>query len=936
MPSISESGLAALARPAAPAPPLGAINPQMLHPRHLAPAVALLVLGSALAADVPLPSSKILVAPAPGDPQPTNSFPSAMALSPDGNTVALLNNGFGTDASGLRQSIALLDRTTGKLTDFPDPRLGYDAAQTAFVGLAWASSGQELYVSFASLSHPEPDGKGATGNGVAVYRYEHGALTPERFLPVAPRTIGPDRTATAPIGEEAQDRVAPYPAGLAVIPGAAGDRLLVAANLSDEAIVLDATTGEVLARVDVGSGRWVPSAFPYGAVASHDGKKAWVSLWNASEVVELDLEHYTVTRRIPLLKPAVATAPGSHPSTLLLSADERQLYVALSNNDSVAVVRTRSGKVRATWSTRLPDQELGGSTPIGLALAGTRLIVSDAGANALALLDTRRGEQVGFIPTEWYPTAVVAAGDDLFVTTGKGKGTGPNNGPPLSNSKRSHPYIASILPGSVARIGLSSAISDLDGLTKEVIRSNRMDGDPPTLKFAGANPFHHAIYIVKENRTYDQVLGDLGVGNGDPSLVMYGADITPNEHALARQFGILDNFYCSGEVSGDGHVWTTAATTSDYTEKTWQIGYRSDQRSYDYEGLVLGASPLDQGQADIDTPGTGYLWSNAERNHVSHRNFGEFVTTLWCDAPAAANPSVLGTPLTGAKGCSAAFTLPGSPLPPPNPAGPNPWPWSIPILAANVATMPELRDNFDPAFADFRMDYPDQLRADNFLRALQGWTQSRAAGKDEMPALIILRLPNDHTAGTKAGFPTPSATVADNDLALGRVVEAVSGSAYWDDTAIFVLEDDAQDGADHVDAHRSTAFVISKYATAGSSGPLVDSTPYTTVSMIHSIEEILGLPAMNTNDQWAPVMAPMLTGPGQQPAFKADTRNRDNGLIYAMNSPAASGGTASATMDFTHADAVDTALLNEILWHDRKGDVPFPGSHTSGWQDDDD
>jgi DNA-binding beta-propeller fold protein YncE len=895
-------------------------------------------------APIPLPSSKLLGA-VPGEPRPTNSFPSATAVSPDGRLVALLNNGFGTAGTGLHQSIGLLDRATGALTEVPDPRLGFQAHQTAFVGLAFSSDGRELYVSFASMSDPEGATEGATGNGVAVYAVAGDTLTPSRFLPIPLRVVVP-ATAVTPLPGVAAGSAVPYPAGIAVVPGRRGDRLLVAADLSDEVIELDARSGRIRARYPVGTASGpVPSQFPFAVVAAKDGRRAWVSLWNGSAVAELDLRRHKVRRTIPLLRPADPTAAGSHPTALLLAPNERRLYVTLGNADAVAVIDPGAGRVKATWSTRLPGQTFGGSIPNALALSadGRRLFVADAGAYAVAVMETRKGKALGFVPTEWYPTALAVVGNDLVIATGKGKGVGPNNGPPLAGSTRKHPYIASILPGSVARVAIDAALADLPALTEEVRRANRMTGEPAPFPFAdpAKNPIRHVLYVIKENRTYDQVLGDLGVGNGDPSLVLYGADITPNEHALARRFGVIDNFYCSGEVSGGGHVWSTAATTSDYTERTWQIGYRSDERTYDFEGQVLNVMPLDQGQPDIDEPGTGYLWANADRHGVSHRNYGEFVTSVWCDDPAAANPGVMGTPLTGSTGCPASFVTHGNPLPDGlgGPAGalgtpgaggaPSPYPWPVPILARNVATKPELRGNFSPRFADFRIDYPDQLRADTFVAELGAWVQARAAGQpDPMPQLLVLRLPNDHTAGVSPGFPTPAAAVADNDLALGRVVEAVSHSIYWDDTAIFVVEDDAQDGADHVDAHRSTAFVVSRYAPVADH-PFVDSTFYTTVSTLHTMELLLGLPPMNNNDAWAPPMAPLFSGPGSQPAFVADTRNRDNGLLYQAN-PAAlpDGGTATrldfTPLDFTHADAVDTTLLNAILWRDRKGDLPMP------------
>jgi len=256
---------------------------------------------------------------------------------------------------------------------------------------------------------------------------------------------------------------------------------------------------------------------------------------------------------------------------------------------------------------------------------------------------------------------------------------------------------------------------------------------------------------------------------------------------------------------------------------------------------------------------------------------------------------------------------------------PSPWPWPIPELKATHATKAVLRDHFDPLFPDFNTEYPDQLRADEFLNEFDGFVRARNEGKgSELPAFVLLYLPNDHTHGTTPGKPRPAASVADNDLAVGRVAEAVSHSSYWDDTAIFILEDDAQDGADHVDAHRSIAFVISKYAPGSADHPFVDHHFYTTVSMIHTLESLLGLPPMNQNDAYAPVMAPLFLSAGNQPPFTADWSNRENGLIYQMNPAQGKGRSESAEIDFSHPDAANADLLNAILWRDRRGDQPMP------------
>ena len=897
-----------------------------------------------------LPSSKMLLE-TPGAPQPTNSFPVTIALSPNGRYLALLNNGRGTSESGFQQSIALFDFQTNQLIDNPDPRLKVNAHQTYFLGLAFSSNGEQLYASVASRTDPMGGQEGDTGNGIAVYRLENGRAIGQTFTSIPLQSLGHGKSLTALIPGIKAGQMIPYPAGLAVMQGGRGDQILVADNLSDDALLLDAGSGRILQRYDLSTHNYVPASYPYAVVATRDGKRGYCSLWNASQVAELDLQAGRVARWIPLQLPSSPTQPGSHPTAMLLSPDEKKLYVALSNADAVAVIDTATGSVTATLSALLPGQRYAGTYPNALAQSGKTLFVANASANAVAVFDVgSEGAQVplrarGFLPTEWYPTALAIQGDNLFIVSGKGQGTGPNSGPILPSDPEargsSHPYIVSLIHGSLARVPLREVEDRLAQMTDEVEQSNLMQplphglvpgSSPPVTIFPnGRNPIRHVIYIIKENRTYDQVFGDLKPANGDTSLVMYGEDITPNQHALARQFGILDNFYCSGEVSGDGHVWSTAAITSDYTEKTWQIGYRGNERTYDYEGEVANGLPLEEGLPDVNEPTTGYLWGSVDRHGLRHRNYGEYVQTQWCDELVAHNSTRNSTPQVPGEGCNGTSVRHGEPLPSTvgNPRGSaSPWPWPVPLPARNVATKPELRGHFDPRFPDFRLNYPDQLRVDEFLNEFEQFVQARTSARGtELPQFIILRLGNDHTAGTRVGFPTPAASVADNDLAVGRVVEAVSHSLYWDDTAIFVLEDDAQAGADHVDAHRSIALVLSKYAPGSAQNPFVDSNFYTTVSMIHTMEVLLGLPPMNNNDALAPLMTPLFSGAGTQKPFTADARNHQNGLIYQTNTPKAPGAQASARMDFSHADAADATQLNAILWQDRKGNFPMPAVH---------
>ena len=627
--------------------------------------------------------------------------------------------------------------------------------------------------------------------------------------------------------------------------------------------------------------------------------------------------------------------PASHPTAMLLSPDDKHLYVTLSNRDEVAVVSAGSGTIERYLDTRLPGQTYGGSYPNALAQSadGNTLYVANASSDAVAVFDLRADQLTAayFIPTEWYPTALAWHSEELLIASGKGHSTVANAGwepsPTVPNTQH-HPYIASLIHGSIARVKLPEAEQQRAKLTEEVVRSNKMAGRTGEIVFQhGNNPIHHVIYVIKENRTYDQLFGDIAEANGEPALVMYGEAITPNQHKLARQFGVLDNFYDSGEVSGDGHLWSTAAITSDYNERIWPIGYRGKEREYDFEGMVGDQDPLGQGIADVDEPRTGYLWGNLARHHLTYRHYGEFVATWWCEDMAQPyTPASTGAAGNKHPKCRVKEVKPGETLPPELGGSKSPYQYPIPMLAYDMPTKPELRGHFDPHFADFKVEYPDQFRADEFLREFTGFVEARKSGKGaQLPNFIVLRFPNDHTAGTKAGSPTPNASVADNDLAVGRLVEAVSNSAYWDDTAIFILEDDAQNGADHVDAHRSIALVISKYSPHSSGQPLVETHFYTTVNVIHTMETLVGLPPMNNNDAHAAVMAPLFTGAGDQPPFHADYRNRDSGLIYQANSNHSPGADESAKLDFSHADAADTDKLNAILWRDAKGETPMPG-----------
>jgi DNA-binding beta-propeller fold protein YncE len=921
-----------------------------------------------------LPTSKMLTVPTPGRIGSTNSFPATMVLSPDGQYAALLNDGYGTQETLAHQSISVLDLKTNQIVEYPDTRLSDTSHQSYFLGLAFSSNGKHLYASVGSLTDPTGARPGNTGNGIAVYSFAAGKVTPERFIPIGLQPLSAGKKLA--IGLKAPPHMAiPYPAGLAVIADGGHDKLLVANNLSDNTVLLDPTTGKILQTFDLSTSDLIPSSFPYTCVATHDGRRAWCSLWNASQVAELDLTSGNVVRQIKLQEPFEPLtpgsrpipqdplAPGSHPTAMLLTPDEKGLYVALSNVDQIVLVSTTSANATAYFRVKITAQGYAGSYPtaLGLSRDGRYLFAGASSLDAVAIFDTNQPHgfikrsdggvnsfvpqaPLGFIPTDWYPSALAVHGDDLLIATAKGEGTRANKDMGKTSSEmkhRDHPYIATLLRGSIARLNIPSTLEKLPQLTQVVERDNLFHSDPGTISFAGGqNPIKHVIYVLKENRTYDQILGDLKlgdkqVGDGDPSLTMYGADITPNEHKLALQFGVLDNFYDSGEVSGDGHIWSTAAITSDYNEKTWQIAYRGHERTYDFQGQVGEEYPLEHNIPDVDDPGTGFLWDNLARNHMSYRFYGEFVNAVWCTGYHSDSIAQGRTPPKLEAGCPGKVVEQGGMLPPnvgdPH-AGPSPWPWAVPLFSSVKPSKAALRDHFDPLYPDFNTDYPDQLRADEFLNEFGAYVRARDAHEGpefELPQFVLLYLPDDHTGGTRPDHARPAANVADNDLALGRVADAVSHSPYWDDTAIFVLEDDAQDGADHVDAHRSTAFVISKYSPGSAAQPNVEHRFYTTVNMIHTLETLLGLPPMNQNDAYAPVMGNLFSGSGNQPAYKADYRNLKNGLIYETNKREAPGAKVSEKMDFSRPDAAGAARLNRVLWRDQKGSTPMPApKHT--------
>jgi hypothetical protein len=506
----------------------------------------------------------------------------------------------------------------------------------------------------------------------------------------------------------------------------------------------------------------------------------------------------------------------------------------------------------------------------------------------------------GFIPTGWYPTSVRVSRDGkrIFVANGKGVASEANpRGPqPTKPRDKDTQYIGAMLKGTVSLIDLPNK-TRLANLTRRVYvnspytdellkaaRAPRVKTAIP-VRIGDPSPIKHVIYVIKENRTYDQVLGDMPEGNGDPNLTLFGEEVTPNQHALAREFVLLDNFYVDAEVSADGHNWSMGAYATDYVEKTWPTNYSRRGRSYDYEG-----------SKKISRPTRGYIWDYCAAAKISYRSYGEFVGVK--DVKAGG----------GGEADQGLDRKPGDEY---------------------YTSEEALIGHFSPTFPPYNLAITDNTRIDRWLEEFREYEKN---GK--LPQFQIVRIGNDHTQGTRPGVPTPRAYVADNDLALGRLVEAVTNSKYWAKTAIFVLEDDAQNGSDHVDAHRSIAFVVSPYTKR----KFVDSTMYTTSSMLRTMELILGLPPMSQYDAAATPMYNCFTDKADLTPFKHLAARVD---LSEKNPPNAPGAERSMQMDFSKEDAAPDVEFNEIIWKAVRGaDSQMPAPVRSAFvrviEDDDD
>jgi DNA-binding beta-propeller fold protein YncE len=611
--------------------------------------------------------------------------------------------------------------------------------------------------------------------------------------------------------------------------------------------------------------------FPFACRLDEKRRRLYVSLWAQSSVAVLDLSSGGLLAQWPA---------EDHPCEMVLNRTGELLFVANANRNTVTVFNTDTGrKLETIWAALYP-QSPPGSTPNSLALSPDerRLFVANACNNVVAVFDVShpgKSRSLGFIPAGWYPTSVRVSADGRKLLVANGKGIipkanplGPQPGVTLG-ANRTEQYIGSLFRGTLGVIDLPEgkalekqmAVWTAQALACSPLKvdasraASRPVGNPVPQRIGDPSPIKYCIYIVKENRTYDQVLGDMPEGNGDSGLCLFPEEITPNHHQLAREFGLLDNFYVESEVSADGHEWSMGAYASDFVEKFWPL-------SYGHNGSGKFPYPS-EGNYPIAAPAAGYLWDRASEAGVTYRSYGEFVhNSAAPDKPARAK-------------------------------------------------VKSLEGHIDPWFRGFDMSYSDLKRAERFISELR-----RFESEGEMPRLQIVRLPNDHTHGATPGFLTPQAYVAQNDAALGQVIAAITRSKFWPQTAVFVVEDDAQNGPDHVDAHRTIAYVISPYSKRGT----VDSTLYSTSSMLRTMELILGLRPMSQFDAAARPMFSCFQSEPDLRTYQALPARFD---LERKNTRQAWGG--DLDLDFTKEDAADDLMLNEIVWRSvRGGGSPMP------------
>jgi YVTN family beta-propeller protein len=795
------------------------------------------------------------------------NFPGGSALTPDGRFYWTVSAGYGENG------VKIVDVSSGAVVQtIPLPG--------ASGGVAIDGTHHKAYVS----GEPNPDipefkapagTPGADGEVVHVFSYapDTGHASEDGVIPVPPPSDAPPTDSFPPSVPPKQQS---WPERVAVSPD--GGTLLVALGLADSAAVVDTTTKSV---------RYVATgSHPFGAAILPDGNTGLVSNRGGigpSTVSVIDLSSASKEKDIPI-------GPHlSHPEEITLDPTRPRAYVPLANADAVGVINTQNLTVAKELSVSIPQGA--GSAPLSTAVTpdGSRLLVAQSAADEISVYAIKNGvpdNLVGRIPTADYPTDVsVTSGSrpTLLWTAAKGFGLGPNAGPPITSQYFDIPAPMTTKGLVTGYAGIAGMPTDrqLGPLTQRATAQLKpINSQPPP---AGTplrpdGPIKHVFYIVKENRTYDQVLGDVPQGDGDPSYAIFGQQVTPNAHALVGRFPLLDHFYADSEASIDGHYWTAGADTSDYVHRTWRQNYAG--RPY----------PSDAWFYQIAYPQSGFLFDRASEQGVSWVNLGEGVAHIvpLPDRDKDAEDAV-----------GQASRLAHTDLGPLSGGCYDPFIGTDDITGAAHVPI-RLYDSSKPAGAP----EPSLSRFDCFKTKFQAWEQTNT-----LPQFVYMTLPNDHTNGASPGHHTPRAMVADNDAALGQVVDLISHSKYWGSSAIFVVEDDSQDGFDHQDAHRIPAFVISPYARQGEI-----ATPYDMVSAIRSMEVILGLRPLNLFDsQAAPMYGAFTSQPLNSAPFNAVAPTYPL-LEENPASPTSAAATTASDINLTVPDRIRQRLLDKVIW----------------------
>ncbi len=747
-------------------------------------------------------------------------LPMNLVMSPDGHHLIVTNNGYSPP------NLVVYDFTRQIVRS----RISLDSA---WLGLAFHPDGKRLYSS------------GSARNRVDEFSWDGVKL---------------EKTGELALPKPADDS---FVGGLALSPD--GQRLFAVHVLGEKLHAIDLATRKVVRTVDL-------SAEPYTVLVSPDSKTVYLSLWGGRKVQVFDASSLALQGEIEV---------GEHPNAMALSKDGTRLFVACANTNAVWNIDLGHGYATEQISIAPFPNMPPGSTPNALDLSpdGKTLLVANADNNTVAVVEIEdgKGEVEGFIPTGWYPTGVRFSldGRQIFILSGKGLTSAPN-------PRGRQAGITTGPDGQYTGAMLWGALTTLDTPDAARLReytATALFVTPDTGKsqlapvaapresvipreVGGPSPIKHVFYVIRENRTYDQVLGDLPQGNGDPSLTLFGESVTPNAHALVRQFVLLDNFYVDAEVSYDGHAFSTGAWATDAVEKIWPINYGRREGRY----LSEGGGAMRNAYGNLAAGPRGYIWDAAARASVSYRSYGE-------------------------------FSIPGAEIR-----------WDEEVKPPFFGSVPGLKDHVHPTYPPYNLSIPDNQRIDVWLEEFREFEKN-----GNLPRLNILRLGNDHTAGSRAGARTPRAMIAENDHALGRFVEAISKSRYWKESAIFVLEDDAQNGPDHVDAHRSLGLVISPYTQRKG---LVDSTLYTTSGFLRTMELILGLEPLSQYDAAA---TPLYHAFGLTPDLAPFAALSPRIDVTEMNDPGAWGARESAEMDLAEADRAPDLLLNEIVWRSVRG-----------------